>query len=149
LYPNLYMASDPSLLDISGIKVALTSTDILMHLSKEEFCTSVGTDRLSRLASHLLKQNSFYPLYPGAEEMAMDFDLFSKYGKMDYLPHLLVLPSDLKYFVKDIKGCLTVNPGRNTKGHVGGSFARISVRRAADEEEWTPNSHIKMEILKI
>ena len=35
-YTNLTLAADPCMLDIDGIIIGATSTDILMHLGKEE-----------------------------------------------------------------------------------------------------------------
>lgn len=36
---NFTFVSDPALLDIEGVVVALTATDILFHLGKEEIST--------------------------------------------------------------------------------------------------------------
>lgn len=57
-------------------------------------------DRLGRLASHLFSQRNFYPLVPPAEEMSIDMDLFTKHGILSYIPHMLILPSDFKQFIK-------------------------------------------------
>ena len=62
--------------------------------------TDMGMDRLGRLASHLLLQRNFYPLVPSAEEMSIDMDLFVKHGVLSQVPHMLILPSDFKHFIK-------------------------------------------------
>ena len=36
---NFTCVSDPALLDIEGVVVALTATDVLLHLGKEEIST--------------------------------------------------------------------------------------------------------------
>ncbi|KAE8732081.1 putative amino acid transporter [Hibiscus syriacus] len=57
-------------------------------------------DRLSRLATHILSQQSFYPLYPPAEGVPVDFSLAPEALQISSVPELLILPSDIKYFVK-------------------------------------------------
>lgn len=52
-YSNLMLASDPCILDIEGIKMGLTSSDILMHLSREEISLYVPTFSLSDKQSRL------------------------------------------------------------------------------------------------
>jgi DNA polymerase alpha subunit B len=37
-FPNLFMAPDPCIVDINGVQVAITSTDIAQHLSDSEYC---------------------------------------------------------------------------------------------------------------
>lgn len=81
-----------------------------MWFWKQRFCTELrfvcfssaapSVDRLGRVASHLLQQRSFYPLLPPAEEMTTDTDLLLKHALMPYKPHMLVLPSELRFFVK-------------------------------------------------
>lgn len=41
-HPNLHLMPDPCLLDVSGIIFAISSTDILMHLGREEVCKYVS-----------------------------------------------------------------------------------------------------------
>nr|CAG4638520.1 EOG090X07VJ [Cyclestheria hislopi] len=126
---NIRSVSDPCILNISGCVIALTSTDILFHLGKEEIAVApAGSDRLARLSSHLLNQQCFYPLYPPAEDMSIDFEHWDTYCRLPLTPHLLVIPSDLRYFIKNIEGCTVVNPERLAKGTSGGTFSRLQVK---------------------
>jgi len=43
---------------------------------------------------------SFYPLYPPAEDVNVDYECFEVHGRMPVTPHILIVPSDLKQFVK-------------------------------------------------
>ena len=89
-----------------------------------------GSDRLGRLASHLLSQQSFYPLYPPAEEMSCDLEHWQRYCRLPFAPHLLILPSDLRHFAKNVSGCVVVNPERVVKGTSAGTYARLQVKAA-------------------
>ncbi|CAG2063043.1 unnamed protein product, partial [Timema podura] len=89
--------------------------------------SSTKGDRLGRLASHVLAQQYFYPLYPPEESLNVDLELLEKHTHLGVTPHVLILPSDLRSFIKDINGCVVVNPERLAKGVVGGSFARLVV----------------------
>ncbi|KAK5648246.1 hypothetical protein RI129_003138 [Pyrocoelia pectoralis] len=127
-YSNLQCIGDPSILNIEGITLGLTSTDVLLHLSKQESSYgNQGSDRISRLASHLLCQQSFYPIYPPNEDVCIDYELLEQHGTISFIPNILILPSSLRYFVKYINGCVVINPERVTKGYVGGTFCRIEV----------------------
>lgn len=127
IYPNLHCFSDPCLIDINGLTIGATSADVLLHLSKQEFCNVQGGDRISRLASHLLCQQSFYPLYPPDEDVCLDYELMQQHGMINIIPNLLILPSNLRYFIKYVNGCVVINPERITKGYVGGTFSRIEI----------------------
>ncbi|KAB0805206.1 hypothetical protein PPYR_02176 [Photinus pyralis] len=127
-YPNLQCVGDPSILNIEGLTLGATSTDILLHLSKQE-CSygTQGGDRISRLASHLLCQQSFYPLYPPNEDVFIDYELLEQHAGINFIPNILIVPSSLRYFIKYINGCVVINPERITKGYVGGTFCRMEV----------------------
>lgn len=45
----------------------------------------------------------------------------------DKTPDILITPSDLVLFAKNIDGCICVNPGTVCKGLGGGSYASITV----------------------
>ncbi|KAG7230397.1 hypothetical protein INR49_024503 [Caranx melampygus] len=50
-------------------------------------------------------------------------------------PDVLIIPSELRYFIKDVVGCVCVNPGRLTKGQVGGTYGRLLIQRSATTED--------------
>ena len=55
--PDIRCVSDPSTIDVCGVSIGITSTDILFHLGKEEISFPPRSgDRMARLASHLLTQ---------------------------------------------------------------------------------------------
>uniref|UniRef100_A0A3Q3VXS9 DNA polymerase alpha subunit B n=1 Tax=Mola mola TaxID=94237 RepID=A0A3Q3VXS9_MOLML len=129
------LVPDPCTLLIDGVTFGLTSTDILFHMGAEEISIGTGSDRFSRILKHMLTQRSFYPLYPPVEEVNMDYEKFQSFGQMPVAPDVLVLPSELRYFIKDVVGCVCVNPGRLTKGQVGGTYGRLLVQRSAASED--------------
>lgn len=136
---------DPSLLSIGGVLIGATSTDVLFHLGAEEISFPPGSsDRLARLCSHILAQNSFYPLHPASEDVNLDYSLYERHATLAQKPQILILPSELKQFIKDVNGCLCVNPGRLAKGKIGGSFAKILLIAGA-----ISSKTIKSHILKI
>ncbi|TRY88882.1 hypothetical protein DNTS_021980 [Danionella cerebrum] len=100
------LASDPCTLLIGNVTFGLTSTDILFHMGAEEISSGTGTERFSRIMKHMLTQRS----------------------QMIVTPDILVVPSELRYFIKDVIGCVCVNPGRLTKGQVGGTFGRLLIQ---------------------
>lgn len=48
---------------------------------------------------------SFYPLYPPAESVPLDSSLAPEALQLSLIPDVLILPSDIKYFVK-VNDCL-------------------------------------------
>ena len=130
-YPkNMRSVSDPVILDIGGVHVAVTSTDILFHLGKEEISFPARNgDRMSRLASHILQQGSMYPLYPPSEEVNLDLERLDQFALIDQTPHVMLLPSDLTTFVRNIGDTTVLNPGRVTKGPGPGTFGVFRMRR--------------------
>ncbi|XP_056144380.1 DNA polymerase alpha subunit B [Lampris incognitus] len=128
------LVPDPCTLLIEGVSFGLTSTDILFHMGAEEISCATGMDRFSRILKHMLTQRSYYPLYPPVEEVNMDYEKFQCYGQMPLTPDVLIVPSELRYFIKEVIGCVCVNPGRLTKGHVGGTYGRLLVQRRALSE---------------
>ncbi|KAG2702654.1 hypothetical protein I3843_06G093400 [Carya illinoinensis] len=132
---------NPGAFEANQVKIGCCTVDILKHLSGEEMSRnpSDGTsnDRMSRLANHILRQQSFYPLYPPAEGIPLDFSLAPEALHISSIPDILILPSDMKYFVKVLSlgeggegdeqvKCICVNPGRLSKGEGGGTFAELN-----------------------
>lgn len=129
------LVPDPCTLLIDGVTFGLTSTDILFHMGAEEISCGAGSDRFSRILTHILTQRSYYPLYPPVEEVNMDYERFQSYGLMPLTPDVLIVPSELRYFIKDVVGCVCVNPGRLTKGQVGGTYGRLLIQRSSSSGE--------------
>ncbi|GJQ71468.1 hypothetical protein Trydic_g11191 [Trypoxylus dichotomus] len=128
-YPNLNCVPNPCLLNIHGIIIGISSLDILFQLTKEEISKNVQTDRISRLAAHILYQRNFYPIYPNREHsVPIDYECLLSDCTLDVKPHLLILPSTLRHFIKNVDGCLVVNPERLTKNHIGGTYAIIDIK---------------------
>ena len=146
---RIHCVSDPCTLDIDGVVFGITSTDILFHLGAEEIANNAGpSDRLSRLTKHVITQHSYYPLYPPSEEVNVDYEQLEMYAKLPITPHVLVTPSELRYFVKDIVGCCCVNPGRLAKGQVGGTFARLLIEPPKNNAS-NLSGHVAAEIVRI
>uniref|UniRef100_A0A8C0G2D9 DNA polymerase alpha subunit B n=1 Tax=Chelonoidis abingdonii TaxID=106734 RepID=A0A8C0G2D9_CHEAB len=133
---RVHFVSDPCTLAINGVIFGLTSTDLLFHMGTEEISSSSGvSDRFTRILNHVLTQRSYYPLYPPSEEMNVDYENFYNYIPLPVTPDVLIVPSELRYFVKDVLGCVCVNPGRLTKGQVGGTYSRLYIQKQDTEEE--------------
>ncbi|KAH8310373.1 hypothetical protein KR044_001025 [Drosophila immigrans] len=125
-YPNLQLLADPSLVDLDGITLGVSSTDVLDHLLSHEFAANAG-ERMHRAINHLFHQGSFYPMCPPADEnMCYDSRLAQKYAQLNQLPNVLILPSDQRHFIRVVNDCLVINPGRLADGK-GGTFARFLV----------------------
>ncbi|KAI8425179.1 hypothetical protein MSG28_007004 [Choristoneura fumiferana] len=124
--PHVQFMPDPCTLNINGIIVGITSTDVLMQISQEEISLGAGGDKLARLAGHVLAQQCYSPLWPPLAQ-PVDAALWAAHAQLPRTPHLLVLPSNFRYFVKEVNGSIVVNPERLTKGTGGGTFARLLV----------------------
>ncbi|XP_034250345.1 DNA polymerase alpha subunit B isoform X2 [Thrips palmi] len=134
-YPRLHLLPDPALLDINGIVFGITATDVLKHITREEVVNPPqAPDRLGRCVSHLINQRSMYPLYPPPEDFNVDMEMWDDHTHLPVTPHVLVLPSDLRYFLKNINGSFVVNPDRLAKGSAGGTFARLSIKPVLEED---------------
>ncbi|KAK9117470.1 hypothetical protein Sjap_016417 [Stephania japonica] len=131
---------NPGTFDANQVKVGCCTVDILKQLSGEEISRipdRSSRDRLGRLATHLLSQRSFYPLFPPSEDVPLDLSLAPKALQISSIPDLLILPSDLAPFVKVLSidessngveqvKCICVNPGRLAKGVGGGTFVELN-----------------------
>ncbi|XP_043473729.1 DNA polymerase alpha subunit B isoform X2 [Leptopilina heterotoma] len=141
---NLHSMPDPCVLDIDGLTIGITAVDILKHLGNEELSSnSIKLSKLHRVANHILSQACFYPLYPPAEEVNVDTNLWKNYAFMKKQPHILILPSDMGNFCKNINDCVVLNPQRLCKH----SFARMHIS-SSENQKWD-QSQIACEILKV
>jgi DNA polymerase alpha subunit B len=147
---------DPCTLSINGVCIGATSTDILFHLSARTMFRGSSGDRMAALAGHILRQQCYYPLIPpyrrdqthtqavstiseGASdvprppieacEVNLDYiqAFEEQHATLPVRPDLLLLPSDLKPFVKVLEGCVCTNPGHLTRKITGGTFVKLAI----------------------
>jgi hypothetical protein len=142
------MLPDPGLVSVDGVVIGITSVDVLMDLNKNllskyvqrnnatvfslpnfEFVyrAVISSERFKSLARQLLSQRCFYPLYPADDSLPIDVEHSVHYGRMEVQPHILIIPSLLKPFIKDVDGTIVVNPNRLVSGNGGGNYARLQV----------------------
>lgn len=97
---------NPGVFSFGQVGIAATSMDVLRHLSGEEISKvsagSASLDRMTRLVSHLIGQQCFYPLFPPPLGSLLDLSVGPPTLRPPFVPDLLLLPSDLGPFVKVI-----------------------------------------------
>jgi hypothetical protein len=59
---------------------------------------NAGADKIRRFVNYLFHQKSFYPLFP--PKVPTDLRLLHEYGTINKIPNILVVPSDLKYYMR-------------------------------------------------
>ncbi|KAK0094943.1 hypothetical protein PV326_009591 [Microctonus aethiopoides] len=140
--PNLHLMPDPCMLDIDGLIIGITSVDIIRHLSSEEISYGMPrTNRLGRLAEHLLYQASFYPLYPPPPEVPLDIETWADCGVMHRVPHMLLLPSAMRHYHKWSNGTFIMNPSKACKG----AFTRLIISPSDDEKNIISGEVLKLQ----
>uniref|UniRef100_A0A1I8PTT3 DNA polymerase alpha subunit B n=1 Tax=Stomoxys calcitrans TaxID=35570 RepID=A0A1I8PTT3_STOCA len=147
-FANVHMLPDPSMIDLNGLIIGMTSTDIVDHILAEELAVNAG-DKVKRVVNYLLHQKSFYPLnHPKEDQMCLDSDLASKYANIDRIPNILILPSTQKCFLRVVNGCLAINPGR-LADNIGGTFARFIINPPAPKDEANLFNYVGCQVRKV
>eukprot|EP00904_Undaria_pinnatifida_P004135 jgi/Undpi1/13722/HiC_scaffold_9.g03375.m1 len=126
---RVHLAPNPAWLRVNDVTIGVSSTDVLFDLSGEEVSAGAqGGNRMGRLAGHLLQQQSFYPLFPPPAGSAAQLDMRHAHRwSMPATPDVLLVPSRLAQFAREVQGCLCVNPGQLAKGTGGGTYAELAV----------------------
>ncbi|OQR73588.1 DNA polymerase alpha subunit B-like [Tropilaelaps mercedesae] len=123
---NVRAVNDPSILDVNGIHVALSSTDVFRALTDTIVNAEDNCDMNRLSARMLLEQRSFYPVFPAHGDLIVRMPLANR-TMFETRPHLLVMPATVAPFVVAEEGCLFVNPGSLVKGMDAGSYASIDI----------------------
>ncbi|KAJ2006784.1 DNA-directed DNA polymerase alpha subunit pol12 [Coemansia thaxteri] len=127
--------SNPAQVAINGVVFGVSNIDVLFHLVKEEVSRLPAlSDRLPRLAWHLVEQRHFYPLAPPPADCAGILASQDGRLKMQAMPDILITPSQLKQFVRAHDNVVMLNPGYSSKGLAGGTFARLFVNLQSGAE---------------
>uniref|UniRef100_A0A182QD18 DNA polymerase alpha subunit B n=1 Tax=Anopheles farauti TaxID=69004 RepID=A0A182QD18_9DIPT len=139
-YKNLHFLPDPCVFNLEGLEIGVTTVDVIRHLIESD-CTAAdvavgggaggvagtGGDKIKRAYNHLFHQASFYPLNPPPEEVPLDVDLLNEFGRLKRVPNVMICPSALNRYVREINGCVCVNPGFVDGHSTDGSYARMIV----------------------
>jgi DNA polymerase alpha subunit B len=127
LKKRVHCVSNPATLKINELVIGVTSTDVLFHINCDSTSANLpGSGRLARMAQHLIQQRSYYPLFPAAKGACLDLSQ-QECWEMPVQPDILIVPSKLNPFVKDVMDSVVVNPGALTKNTTGGTFAVLDV----------------------
>lgn len=124
---------NPSTFVVGGVVVGGTSTDVLFQLNAHDAMRNTPggakVEKIPRMASHLLEQRSYYPLFPAPDAADTPLELTQlPAAGMPVSPDVLLLPSKLRQFTKALpSGTLVVNPGMLCRANSGGTFARVAV----------------------
>lgn len=162
---------NPATMKYRGTCIACSSVDWLMSCTKEEISKTTGknVDRLSALVSHIVQQQSYYPMFPTSANVCLDVTHPESFDMVG-LPEIVLTPSDLAPFAKqatvnDLRvnlddevspvqttashNIVCVNPGRATKGATAGTFAHVYVNAASGSIAQGIEGRCKVEIKKI
>ena len=107
---RVHLAPNPAWLRVNEVTIGVSSSDVLFDLSGDEVSAGgQGTNRLARLAGHMLQQQSFYPLFPPPAGSAAQLDMrhAQRWG-MPSTPDVLLVPSRLAQFAREVQVCVCV-----------------------------------------
>jgi len=124
--PRIHTMSNPATFTIKEITVGLTTSDVLFDLTKAETSRGQSGDRMGRLANHVLTQRSYCPIVPAPIGANVEYEQY-EHLQLPVSPDVMVLPSELRHFVKNVNGSLVVNPGKLTKHGNGGTYTKLSI----------------------
>uniref|UniRef100_A0A7S1TIJ8 DNA polymerase alpha subunit B n=1 Tax=Compsopogon caeruleus TaxID=31354 RepID=A0A7S1TIJ8_9RHOD len=123
--PTITMLGNPASARVGSLNIGITSSSVLEDISAESI--SLGQDdRISAMVGKLLRQQTYYPLFPPGVDVPLDTTLWnSVHFDPKFRPDLLIVTSKLKPFAKQVsKSTVCVNPGSLCRGERGGTFAR-------------------------
>jgi len=121
---RVHCVSNPSTFKINDVVFGVTSIDPLFSLTTQD--CSANINRMARMAQHLIQQQSYYPVFPPPKQANLDLRHLAKV-KMPVTPDVLLVPSKLAPFCKEVLGSLVINPQQLSKGSTGGTFASITI----------------------
>ncbi|EQC37500.1 hypothetical protein SDRG_05103 [Saprolegnia diclina VS20] len=125
---RVHLMSNPCTFAVHGTVFGVTSSDILLELGGAELhrAQNHSQQRLIRLSEQVLRQKSFFPLFPSTAETPLDLKYMAQY-EMPLTPDILVLPSVLNRFCGSVQDTLCINPGQLSKGVAGGTYASVTI----------------------
>ncbi|VDK85612.1 unnamed protein product [Litomosoides sigmodontis] len=141
LIKNIVLLPDPAIVRIAGVEFAVTGSEIIQHLGREEIGLDncEDQDRVSRLVRDLFRQRSLYPLYPAAHDVTYRLREAVERTSLSVIPHIIILPSILAPTIKVVAGSLFVNTNALVRGS-SGTFMKLKID-LKEIDESKENSH--------
>ncbi|MBW0519102.1 hypothetical protein O181_058817 [Austropuccinia psidii MF-1] len=138
---------NPTIFSINEIVIGINNVDVLMPLRKEEFFKAASIvsddepnaspdpnakDIISRACRHVLRQRSFYPIFPstlasGIDPVNLDVSHLDLLKHHSVCPDILIMPTNFTAFAKAIDSTVIVNPRHLCKGKGVGTYARFTI----------------------
>lgn len=133
---RVHLMPNPCMFRMNEVLFGVSSNDVLFSLSTDEVSKSIDGNRVARLATHLLQQQSFSPQFPVPPSTVAQQDLRQArhWEFTGAQPDILILPSRLAAMVKEAQGSLMINTGQLSKGTGGGTYAELSVNPVPEKE---------------
>ncbi|CAG9535205.1 unnamed protein product [Cercopithifilaria johnstoni] len=129
LSKNIVLLPDPATVRIAGIEFAITASEIIQHLGKDEISrldNCEDQDRISRLVRDLFRQRSLYPLYPAAYDVTYRLREAVERASLSVIPHIIILPSVLAPTIKVVADSVFVNTNALVRGS-SGTFMKLKI----------------------
>jgi len=145
---NVLCLPNPALFTINETLLGINNVDVLMPLKKEELFLPANVVRLSddevpeddpnatnvisRACRHVMRQRSFYPLFPpaigtGFDAINLDVTHLELLQHDTVVPDILILPTNFTAFAKVIDSNVVVNPRQLCKSRGTGTFAQLTI----------------------
>lgn len=137
-HANIHFFPNPAVIKLSTTNnkyhttIGVTSLPTLQDISADNLCWN-KQDRLAAIVSHIIRQQSFYPMFPANTAVPLDTNLLDRLSipETDTTPSvdMIIVPSKLKTFVKCVDaGAVAVNPGLLCRASAGGTYAEVSLQ---------------------
>ncbi|GAA5927523.1 DNA-directed DNA polymerase alpha subunit POL12 [Sporobolomyces koalae] len=145
---SVTMLPNPTSFSVNEVAFGITSVDVFWSLKMQEFykrCPDAepmpeGTtidpsakDINQRTGRHLLRQRSFFPIFPSPpgnkrlDPLNLDITHYDLV-KMNTGPDILIAPSVQKAFSRTVDSVIMINPSFLVReGHQAGTFARLTI----------------------
>lgn len=147
---------NPTVFSVNEVVFAVTSVDTLFHLRNQEWfkrcaeavdpnnpvdpATIEKEDVMARTARFLLRQKSFYPLFPAPlaskliDPPLLDITHNDLVRMGSAGADVVIVPSMIKSFAKLVDSTVVLNPSFAVRGGQGGTYARLVVGGMEREE---------------
>ncbi|KXJ71173.1 hypothetical protein RP20_CCG021295 [Aedes albopictus] len=147
-HQNLRFLPDPCVIAINGLQIGITTADVIKDLSEAEVSGDPKGDKIKRAFNYMFHHKTFYPLHPPPETLPLDLDLLNSFGGLSRVPNMMICPGDLKCYIRDVHGCVCINPGRLSDQSSGeGTFARVVVKQP-ESETTVPFNYVVCQVVK-